>query len=338
MKILVTGGAGYIGSHTCLQLLRAGHNIHVVDNLCTGKIEALKRVERLSNRKLEFSKCDVRNSKSLESIFTSFQPSAVIHFAGLKSLTESIFDPAAYYNTNVGGTASLLIAMQKAGCMKIVFSSSASVYGTPQYLPCDECHPVQPTSPYGRTKLLGEQLLKDWSIASAGRHAIALRYFNPVGADISGEIGEDPEGLPNNLMPIISQVAVNRRECLQIYGDDYSTVDGTGVRDFIHVHDLASAHVLAIERKDTREIFEVFNIGTGRGFSVMEMVREFERQSGRNIPIEVARRRTGDVPEVWADVTKASLELEFEAKLGIEQMCLDTWRWQASNPDGYGDL
>ena len=337
MKVLVTGGAGYIGSHTCLQLLRSGHDIHVVDNLFTGKIEALTRVQRLSNRKFEFSKCDIRNSKTLDGIFADFRPEAVIHFAGLKSVTESVKQPASYYSVNVGGTAALLDAMNMRNCGKIVFSSSATIYGIPQYLPCDEDHPVRPITPYGRSKLVGEQLLQDWSIASANRHAIALRYFNPVGADISGVIGEDPNGIPTNLMPIISQVAIGRREYLQVYGDDYQTKDGTGVRDFVHVHDLALAHVLAVDRPYNQKNFEAFNIGTGRGTSVIELVHEFERQSGRKIPIQIAPRRTGDAAEVWADVSKASLELNFRSKLGIEQMCRDAWRWQASNPNGYDD-
>ena len=263
MKVLVTGGAGYIGSHTCLKLLRSGHQVSVVDSLYNGSEEALKRVQRLSNRTLEFSQCDVRDAQALNRVFDKYKPNAVIHFAGLKAVGESVVEPARYYDVNIGGTATLLRVMERAGCAKIVFSSSATVYGEPQYLPCDENHPLNPINPYGRTKLIGENLLQDWSSAKQGRHAVALRYFNPVGADASGLIGEDPNGIPNNLMPFISQVAVGRRDCLQVFGDDYDTLDGTGVRDYIHVVDLAKAHIAALEQIEILEPFEVINIGTG---------------------------------------------------------------------------
>ena len=283
MKILVTGGAGYIGCQTCLELLRAGHEVYVVDSLYNGNIEALERVKRLSNRELSISICDIRDLNAIEKVFLKFKPEAVIHFAGLKAVGESVRDPARYYDVNVGGTAVLLGAMEKVVCQNIVFSSSATVYGEPQYLPCDELHPLNPINPYGQTKLIGEQLLKNWTRAGANRHAVALRYFNPVGADASGLIGEDPNGIPNNLMPIIGQVAVGRRNSLQIFGNDYQTIDGTGVRDYIHVVDLALAHLAAVEKINDLDNFEPINIGTGLGISVLEAVCEFEKQSGQKI-------------------------------------------------------
>ena len=335
MKVLVTGGAGYIGSHTCLELLRSGHEVSVVDSFYNGSEEALRRIQRLSNRTLKFSQCDIRDSYSLAIVFDKFKPDAVIHFAGLKAVGESVADPARYYDVNVGGTATLLEAMEQTGCMNIVFSSSATVYGKPKYLPCDENHPLNPINPYGRTKLMGENLLQDWSNAKQGRYAVALRYFNPVGADASGLIGEDPNGIPNNLMPFISQVAVGRRECLQVFGDDYETIDGTGVRDYIHVVDLARAHIAAVEQMNNLQSFEVINIGTGEGLSVLQMVREFEIQSGKTVRYQIGPRRPGDAPAVWADATKAINKIGFKAARGINEMCQDTWRWQDANPTGY---
>ena len=337
MKVVVTGGAGYIGSHTCLELLRSGHDVAVIDNLDNGNEEALARVQRLSNRTLEFSKYDVRDADVLEKIFVQFKPDAVIHFAGLKAVGESVAEPARYYDVNVGGTATLLGAMERADCSNIVFSSSATVYGGPQYLPCDENHPLSPINPYGRTKPMGENLLQDWSNAKQGRHAVALRYFNPVGADASGLIGEDPNGIPNNLMPFISQVAVGRRECLQVFGDDYGTIDGTGVRDYIHVVDLAQAHVAAVEQINNLEPFEAVNIGTGEGLSVLQMVKEFEIQSSRTVRYQIGPRRPGDAPAIWADATKAMNKIGFKAARGINEMCQDTWRWQNSNPTGFSE-
>ena len=336
MRVLVTGGAGYIGSHTCLELLRAGHDVHVVDSLYNGHAEALERVRRLSNRELGFDVCDVRDAKALDEVFAAFKPKAVIHFAGLKAVGESVAEPARYYDVNVGGTAVLLGAMERAGCHGIVFSSSATVYGEPRYLPCDEAHPLNPINPYGRTKLMCEALLRDWSAAGAGRNAVALRYFNPVGADASGQIGEEPRGVPNNLMPYIAQVAVGRRAALQVFGDDYNTPDGTGVRDYIHVVDLALAHVAAVERLGDMGPFEAINVGRGVGISVLEIVREFEATSGKSIKIEIAPRRDGDAAAVWADASLAKKKLKFLANLGAEQMCRDTWRWQLQNPKGFG--
>ena len=335
MKVLVTGGAGYIGSHTCLELLRSGHEVSVVDSLENGNEEALARVQLLSNRTLQFSQCDVRDAHALDGVFDKFEPDAVIHFAGLKAIGESVYEPARYYDVNVGGTATLLGVMERAGCGIIVFSSSATVYGQPQYLPCDENHPLSPTNPYGRTKLVGENLLQDWSRAKEGRHAVALRYFNPVGADASGLIGEDPNGIPNNLMPFVSQVAVGRRDCLQIFGDDYDTMDGTGVRDYIHVVDLAQAHIAAVEQINNLEPFEVINIGTGEGLSVLQMVKEFEKQSGKTVRYQISQRRPGDAPAVWAEASKAIDKIGFKATRGIVEICQDTWRWQSSNPTGF---
>jgi UDP-glucose 4-epimerase len=335
MKVLVTGGAGYIGSHTCLELLKSGHQVSVVDSLYNGSKEALTRVQRLSDRTLAFSQCDVRDASALARIFDKFKPDAVIHLAGLKAVAESIVEPERYYDFNVGGTATLLGAMERSGCGNIVFSSSATVYGDPQYLPCDENHPLEPINPYGRTKLMIEILLDDWSSAKQSRHAVALRYFNPVGADASGLIGEDPNGIPDNLMPFISQVAVGRRECLQVFGDDYETIDGTGVRDYIHVVDLAQAHVDAVEKINTLSAFETINIGTGEGLSILQMVKEFERQSGKSVRYQISQRRPGDSPAVWAEISKALDKIGFRATRGIAEMCLDTWRWQSLNPMGY---
>ena len=337
MRVLVTGGAGYIGSHTCLELLRLSHDVLVVDSLYNGNMEALTRVQSLLNRTLEFCQFDVRDAEALDKVFDQFKPDSVIHLAGLKAVGESISEPVRYYDVNVGGTATLLGSMDRAGCANIVFSSSATVYGEPQYLPCDENHPLNPINPYGRTKLMGENLLKDWSIAKKGRYAVCLRYFNPVGADASGLIGEDPNGIPNNLVPLISQVAIGRREYLQVFGDDYNTIDGTGVRDYIHVTDLAKAHIAAVEQINTLESFEVLNIGTGQGLSVMQMVQEFEKQSGKSVMHQISKRRPGDVPAVWADVCKAVDKIGFKPTRGIVEMCQDTWRWQSANPLGYSE-
>jgi len=293
------------------------------------------RVQRLSNHNLVFSHCDVRDPQALERVFDQFKPEAVIHFAGLKAVGESITEPARYYDVNVGGTAVLLGAMERTGCNNIVFSSSATVYGEPQYLPCDENHSLNPINPYGRTKLMGENLLQDWSSAMQGRHAVVLRYFNPVGADASGLIGEDPNGIPNNLMPFISQVAVGRRERLQVFGDDYETVDGTGVRDYIHVVDLALAHVAAVEQISSLAAFEAINIGRGEGLSVLQIINEFEKQSGKTVKFQIAPRRPGDASAVWADASRAVEKIGFLTKRGAAEMCRDTWIWQSQNPNGY---
>lgn len=335
LKILVTGGAGYIGSQTCLELLRTGHQVYVVDSLYNGSKEALDKVQRLSNHSLAFAQSDIRDSAALNLVFAEFKPDAVIHFAGLKAVGESSLKPAIYYDVNVGGTAVLLDVMEQNDCDNIIFSSSATVYGEPQYLPCDENHPLNPINPYGRTKLMGENLIRDWSVAKKNRHAVALRYFNPVGADMSGEIGEDPNGKPNNLMPFVAQVAVGRRNFLQIFGDDYDTVDGTGVRDYIHVADLARSHIAAVENIGELKTFEAINIGTGSGLSVLQIVREFEQQSGKKIKYQIEPRRSGDAAEIWADVSKAKQKIGFQTKFGASEMCRDTWLWQSINPFGY---
>ena len=331
----MTGGAGYIGSHTCLELLRVGHKVHVIDNMYNGNFEAIERVRRLSNRELGFRKCDVRDTAELDGVFAEFRPEAVLHFAGLKAVGESVIKPAQYYDVNVGGTAVLLGAMERAKCERIVFSSSATVYGEPEYLPYDEAHPTRPANPYGRTKLAAEELLRDWSVANGGRHAVALRYFNPVGADVSGEIGEDPNGVPNNLMPFVSQVALGRRDALQVFGDDYDTRDGTGERDYIHVTDLALAHVAALERMEVLASFEAINVGCGVGTSVLEMVEEFRLVSGAEVAVRVVERRPGDLPAFWADASLAKRKLDWVASSTLRDMCLDTWRWQLNNPNGF---
>ena len=335
MRVLVTGGAGFIGSQCSLQILKRGYNLSVVDNLSNGSLAALIAVKKLAKRELDFYNCDIRDEQKLNDIFSSVQPDVVIHFAGLKSVSDSILMPQLYSEVNVDGTSSLLTAMEKVNCQKIVFSSSATVYGYPQYLPCDELHPVSPLNPYGNTKLLAEGLLKSWSAFDAERRALCLRYFNPVGADQSGKLGEAPAGNPNNLMPLIAQVAIGRKEYLKVYGDDYDTIDGSGVRDYIHVVDLADAHVIALEKFHYLKGFEVINVGTGKGTSVLQLIREFERQSKRKIQYEIAPRRSGDAPAVWADVSLAQAKLDFTAKFGISTMCLDTWRWQRYRPDGY---
>lgn len=336
MRVLVTGGAGYIGSHTCLDLLRAGHEVHVVDNLDNGHSEALERVGRLSNKKLGFTECDVCEKNALNQVFAQFGPEAVIHFAGLKAVGESVAEPARYYAVNVGGTAMLLGAMERSGCEKIVFSSSATVYGEPVYLPYDESHPTRPVNPYGRTKLAAEELLRDWSAAKDGRRAVALRYFNPVGADASGEIGEDPRGIPNNLMPFVAQVAIGSRTTLHVFGDNYDTRDGTGERDYIHVTDLAQAHVAAVERLHDLDPFEAINVGGGVAISVMDLVSEFRSASGAEVPVEIVGRRPGDLPAFWADTKLAKLKLGWQASSSLHQMCHDTWKWQSKNPNGFG--
>lgn len=337
MRILVTGGAGYIGSHTCLELLRSHHEIYVIDNLINGSTQALKQVKRLANHSLSFKKCDIRDRKKLSSVFADFEPEAVIHFAGLKSVSESFTNSAEYHEVNVGGTAVLLNEMEHFEVQKIVFSSSATVYGVPNYLPCDEQHPLNPITPYGRTKLIGEQLLRDWSSVDKYRQAVALRYFNPVGADPSGWIGEDPKGDPNNLLPFIAQVASGKRNFLRIFGDDYNTIDGTGVRDYIHVSDLARAHVDSVKCLEKFLGFEAINIGTGKGVSVLQMLREFERQSGVSINFEVAPRRDGDAAEVWADASYAAEKINFQTKYSLSDICRDAWLWQSLNPQGYAE-
>ena len=335
MKVLVTGGAGYIGSHTCVELLNTGHEVYVVDNLCNGHIAAIERVQRLSKRKLRFSEVDIRDKAAMNRVFSEFSPDAVIHFAGLKSVGESATQPLLYFGVNVHGSISLLEAMDRAGCSNIVFSSSATVYGDPDYLPYDEAHPTRPVNPYGRSKLMVEEILRDWAAAGDTRRATALRYFNPVGAHPSALIGEDTRSAPNNLMPYIAQVAIGRREAVNVFGNDYDTVDGTGVRDYIHVVDLALAHVAALEHQTTLKDFEAINIGSGAGTSVLELVTAFELASGVGIKLSVAPRRNGDLPAFYADPTQALNRLGWRTTRPIHDMCRDMWEWQKNNPNGF---
>ena len=302
MRVLVTGGAGYIGSHTLVELLAAGHEAFVLDNLSNGHEEALARVKQLANKDFGLLAGDIRDAEALDKAFSEFKPEAVIHFAGLKSVGESVEQPLTYYENNVAGSVELLKAMDAHECKKIVFSSSATVYGTPQYLPLDEAHPVAPVNPYGQTKLMVENILRDW--AQDGRSAIALRYFNPVGAHASGRIGEDPHGIPNNLMPYIAQVAVGKREALQIFGDDYETRDGTGERDYIHVTDLAQAHLAALTALDAQSGFDVFNIGTGQGVTVKELLGAYSKAGGKSLASKIGARRAGDVASSVASPKK----------------------------------
>ena len=335
--ILITGGAGYIGSHTTLLLLEAGHEVVVYDNLSNASKESIKRVEELTDKKIFFEEGDIRNQSRLDEVFTKYEIESVIHFAGLKAVGESVEKPIEYYDNNIGGTIKLLEAMQAVRCKKIVFSSSATVYGDPKTTPIKEHFPTSATNPYGRTKLFIEEILQDLYISDPSFQIAILRYFNPVGAHKSGRIGEDPNGIPNNLMPFISQVAVGKRDHLSIFGNDYDTKDGTGVRDYIHVMDLAEAHLKALEYLNTHKEHKplIVNIGTGQGYSVLDMVKAFKKASGKEIPYQITKRRPGDIATCFADPSYAKEVLRWEAKRGIEQMCEDAWRWQSQNPNGY---
>lgn len=335
MKVLVTGGAGYIGSHTIVELLASGHEVAVVDNFLTTSPMALARVREITRADFPVHEVDVRDGAALARVFAAERPDAVIHFAGLKAVGESEEFPLRYYDTNVGGTLRLLEAMEGAGCTRIVFSSSATVYGEPVYLPYDEAHPLAPANVYGRTKRIAEDLLRDWAASRQGVSAVLLRYFNPVGAHESGKIGEDPDGIPNNLMPFLAQVAAGRRDHLSVFGDDYPTPDGTGIRDYIHVTDLARAHVAAIGHAAVATGAQAFNIGTGMGYSVLDMVRAFGRAVGRDLPYRIAPRRAGDIAEMQADPTLANTVLDWRALLTLDEMCASTWHWQSRNPFGY---
>ena len=335
MRVLVTGGAGYIGSHTCVELLEAGHEVFVVDNLCNGHVAALERVRGITNCELQFMNADIRDSSALDEIFKTFKPDAVIHFAGLKAVGESVVDPVKYHDVNVGGSISLLEAMDRAGCMKIVFSSSATVYGIPDYLPYDEKHPTCPVNPYGQTKLIVEKLIQDWVSINEKRRGSSLRYFNPIGAHSSGQIGEDPQGTPNNLMPFISQIASGQREYLQIFGNDYETKDGTGARDYIHVVDLANAHIKTLHCQDELNSYDVLNIGNGKAITVLELIDSFQCVSGISVKYQIAPRREGDLPAFWANTSRAQKKLAWKPQLTINHMCKDTWRWVKNNTKGY---
>ncbi len=333
--VLVTGGAGYIGSHTTLALIEAGYEVVVYDNLSNATLEAIKRVERITSKRVHFEKGDIRDKKRMKELFCRYDIEAVLHFAGLKAVGESVQKPLEYYDNNVTGTLHLLEAMLEAGIKKIVFSSSATVYGDPARVPISEDFALSATNPYGRSKLFIEYILKDLFVSDNTWKIILLRYFNPVGAHESGLIGEDPSGIPNNLMPFIAQVAVGKREYLNIFGNDYDTPDGTGVRDYIHVMDLAYGHVKALEKLDDIDRVEAVNLGTGRGYSVLEMVEAFQKASGKEIPYRFTSRRPGDIATCYADPSYAKSLLGWEAKRDLEQMCKDHWRWQKNNPDGY---
>lgn len=335
MSILITGGAGYIGSHTCIEMLNAGFDIVVIDNLDNSSSESLKRVEKITGKNVKFYKEDVRNREALKKIFSENSIEAVIHFAGLKAVGESVREPVMYYDNNLISTIVLIEVMNEFGVKKIVFSSSATVYGVAEEMPLVEGMPLGAINPYGRTKLFIENILTDLYTADNGWCVALLRYFNPIGAHKSGLIGEDPKGIPNNLMPYISQVAVGKLEKLHVFGNDYKTVDGTGVRDYIHVVDLAAGHVKAIEWALRNTGCEAFNLGTGNGTSVLQLKDAFEKASGIKIPYVIDPRRPGDPDEVYANADKARNLLGWTAEYGIEEMCEDTWRWQKNNPNGY---
>lgn len=328
MRILVTGGAGYIGAHTIVELARSGHEIRVVDSYYNSSPEVLNRLEEMIGQSIARHQVDVRDTERLTAVCQIFRPEAVVHFAGLKAVGESEAEPVRYYDVNVGGTISLLKAMEASDCKRVIFSSSATVYGVPEYLPYDEAHPCAPTSAYGRTKHMSEQILTAWQKATPGTAAVLLRYFNPVGAHSSGKIGENPQDIPNNLMPFVAQVAAGEREALAVFGDDYDTSDGTGVRDYIHVMDLARAHVAAVDYAADKATAEMFNIGTGRGYSVLEMIKAFEVASDCEIPYRIAPRRPGDIAEMQANADKARKKMSWQAKYDLADMCETAWRWQ----------
>lgn len=337
MRVLVTGGAGYIGSHTCLELLMDGHDVVVIDNLSNSKTIVFDRIERICGQRPVFYREDVCNNNKVAEILAAHRIEAVIHFAGLKSVGESVAQPLQYYVNNVTGSLALLSAMQETGVSSLVFSSSATVYGNPESFPIHEDFPLSATNPYGRSKLMVEEILRDLIVADDSWHIALLRYFNPVGAHESGLIGEDPAGIPNNLMPYISQVAVGRRTELQIFGGDYPTPDGTGVRDYIHVVDLARGHIAALDWLRQHNGVHTFNLGTGQGKSVLEVVRAFEAVSGLHIPYRIVDRRPGDIAQCYADPSRAERELGWKAQRSIADMCRDAWNWQAKNPRGYED-
>lgn len=335
MAILVTGGAGYIGSHTCVELLEADYEVIVVDNLSNSSEESLNRVEQITGKTLEFNKVDLLDNPALQKVFRNSEINAVIHFAGLKAVGESVEIPLQYYHNNVTGTLILCNVMIEHGVRNIVFSSSATVYGEPYTVPITEEFSLQPSNPYGATKLMIERILQDIGAANNEWNVEVLRYFNPVGAHPSGLIGEAPDGIPNNLMPVISQVAVGKLDKLSVFGDDYETPDGTGIRDYIHVVDLARGHIAALDKIKSNPGVEIYNLGTGQGYSVLEIVKAFEKVAGVEIPYEIVGRRSGDVPESFADPSRANKDLGWRAELGLEDMCADVWRWQSMNPEGY---
>lgn len=335
MAILVTGGAGYIGTHTCVELLNAGYDIVVVDNYVNSCPEALKRVEKITGKSVKFYEADIGDEAAMEKILSTEKIDSVIHFAGLKAVGESVYKPLEYYQNNVAGTLVMLDVMRRHNVKNIVFSSSATVYGNPHTVPINEDFPLSVTNPYGRTKLMLEDIFRDLYVADDSWNIVLLRYFNPVGAHKSGSIGEDPSGIPNNLTPYITQVAVGKLASVGVFGNDYDTPDGSGVRDYIHVVDLALGHICAIEKLKEKKGVLTYNLGTGVGYSVLDMIKAFEDASGKNIPYEIKPRRAGDIATCYADPAKARDELNWTAKRGIKEMCEDSWRWQQQNPNGY---
>ena len=338
MKILVTGGAGYIGSHTCVELLNAGYDVVVVDNLYNASAKALDRVREITGKDLTFYEADVLDAPKMDEIFKKEQVDCVIHFAGLKAVGESVVKPLEYYKNNINGTLVLCEAMRKNGCKNIIFSSSATVYGNPAFIPItEECPKGTPTNPYGWTKWMIEQILTDLHTADPEWNVILLRYLNPIGAHKSGLMGEDPKGIPNNLLPYVAQVAIGKLKCLGVFGDDYDTPDGTGVRDYIHVVDLAAGHVKAINKIKENPGVKIYNLGTGKGYSVLDVVKAFSKACGHDVPYEIKPRRAGDISTCYSDASLAKKELGWEAKYDIDEMCEDSWRWQTMNPNGYED-
>lgn len=333
--ILVTGGAGFIGSHTCVALLNAGYDVVVIDNLVNSKVDAVRRVEQITGKTIQFHQADSRDDRALRQVFEHRPIRAAIHFAALKAVGESVQKPMEYYANNLDSLLALLRVMNEHDVKHIVFSSSATVYGVPKSVPIDESFPLSATNPYGQTKLMAEQILRDLAHADAGWKVAMLRYFNPVGAHESGLIGEDPNGIPNNLMPFVAQVAVGKLPRLRVFGGDYDTPDGTGVRDYIHVVDLARGHLAALDTLFVQSRSFTVNLGTGKGYSVLDVVRAFEQVSGRKVPYEIVARRPGDVASCYADPTAAERVIGWRAEHGIERMCADHWRWQVNNPNGY---
>ena len=338
MTILVTGGAGYIGSHTVVELQNAGYDVVVVDNLANSSEKSLQRVEAITGKKVPFYKADILDREAMNEIFDKEKIDCCIHFAGLKAVGESVQKPWEYYENNISGTLTLVDVMRKHGVKNIIFSSSATVYGNPAVIPItEECPKGQCTNPYGWTKSMLEQILTDIQKADPEWNVVLLRYFNPIGAHESGIMGEDPKGIPNNLLPYIAQVAVGKLEKVHVFGNDYPTPDGTGVRDYIHVVDLAIGHVKAIEHCSDKEGVHIYNLGTGNGYSVLDIVKAFSKACGKEIPYQIDPRRPGDIAECYADPAKAKAELGWEAKRGIDEMCADSWRWQSTHPDGFGE-
>lgn len=335
MSILVTGGAGYIGSHTTVELQKEGYDVVILDNLCNSKEEALNRVKRITGKDIKFYKTDLNDLDGVREVFKKEKITCVIHFAGLKAVGESVAIPLKYYQNNINGTLNLIQVMQEYNVKNIVFSSSATVYGVPETVPIKENFPLSATNPYGRTKLFIEQILSDVYKSNKSFNIILLRYFNPIGAHWSGLIGEDPNGIPNNLMPYITQVAIGKLPKLMVYGNDYPTSDGTGVRDYIHVTDLAIGHLKALKKIEQKPGLKAYNLGTGKGYSVLEVIKAFSKASGKEIAYELTARRAGDIAKCYADPTLAKTELGWEAKFGIDEMCHDSWNWQKMNPDGY---